>query len=265
MADDRKQALTQRATQLKQELDTLTNQDDKQYSLIIGAGSGIGGAVVRQLARQQPHCGILTVSRERLPLPDAVRQFVCDYSESGIRQLAKELAQWQGRISLLVISTGILHTDSVQPEKRAEDLSMNSMLEVLRINTVLPALWLTTLIKTLRGRQACRVFVLSARVGSISDNHKGGWYSYRASKAALNMVIKTAAIEYARRAPNVKLVAFHPGTVATELSKPFQRNVPEGKLFSTDFVAERLLSIASGLPIDGDASYLDWAGKNISW
>ena len=81
----------------------------------------------------------------------------------------------------------------------------------------------------------------------------------------MNMVIRTAAIEYARRAPNVKLVAFHPGTVDTELSKPFQRNVPQDKLFSPDFVAERLLTISSDLPIDGDASYLDWAGKSITW
>lgn len=240
-----------------------------QVSLVIGAGSGIGGAVIRRLADDRPDADILAVSRNPVALPDDLAQrvqtFTCDYSEAGIAQLAQALKPWHGRIRLVVISTGILHTDTIKPEKRAEDLHMHSMLEVLRINTVIPSLWLMALLPVLGGATPCRVFTLSARVGSISDNLKGGWYSYRASKAALNMVIKTAAIEYARRAPNVKLVAFHPGTVDTELSRPFQRSVPEGKLFSADFVAERLLTISSDLPVDGDASYLDWAGKTITW
>jgi len=243
----------------------MKNSDEKQYNLIIGAGGGIGGAVINRLAREQPERDTLAISRAPLALPDSVQQIICDYSEAGIEQAVHELAPMQGRIATVVISTGILHTATIQPEKRAEDLDMASMLEVLRINTVIPSLWLMKLVKILRGQQPCRVFVLSARVGSISDNLKGGWYSYRASKAALNMVIKTAAIEYARRAPNIKLVAFHPGTVDTGLSQPFQRNVPEGKLFSTDFVAEKLLSLSSTLPVDGEASYLDWAGEKITW
>lgn len=244
-------------------------EDKKTASLIIGAGSGIGSAVIQRLADERPDSDILAVSRVPAVLPErhaqSVQTFTCDYSETGIAQLVKQLTPWHGRIGLVVISTGVLHTATIRPEKRAEDLHMDSMLEVLRINSVVPSLWLMRLLPALGGSRPCLVFTLSARVGSISDNHKGGWYSYRASKAALNMVIKTAAIEYARRAPNVKLVAFHPGTVDTGLSRPFQRNVPEGKLFSADFVAERLLTISSDLPIDGDASYLDWAGKTIPW
>jgi NAD(P)-dependent dehydrogenase (short-subunit alcohol dehydrogenase family) len=247
----------------------MTTSDEQEFSLIIGAGSGIGSALIRTLANAQPDSGLLLVSRQPVALPDTLavpaQQFSCDYSEAGIGQLVQKLAPWHGRITLVVISTGILHTETIKPEKRAEDLNMNNMLEVLRINTVIPAFWLMRLLPALRGELASRVFTLSARVGSIADNHKGGWTSYRASKAALNMVIKTAAIEYARRAPNVKLIAFHPGTVDTGLSKPFQRSVPEGKLFSPDFVAERILNISADLPIDGDASYLDWAGKTIPW
>lgn len=247
----------------------MNNDHQRQASLIIGAGSAIGNAVVRRLSAEQPDHDILAVSRRPEELPGtadgSVYTFACDYTEAGIDQLLQLIEPWHGRIRLVVISTGILHTDSIKPEKRAEDLHMDSMLDVLRINTVVPALWLSRLLPAARSNTPCRIFALSARVGSISDNYKGGWYSYRASKAALNMVIKTAAIEYVRRAPNVKLVAFHPGTVDTALSRPFQRNVPQDKLFSPDFVAERLLTISSDLPVDGDASYLDWAGKTISW
>ena len=93
----------------------------------------------------------------------------------------------------------------------------------------------------------------------------GGWYSYRASKAALNMMLKTATIELARRAKNIKIIAFHPGTTDTPLSKPFQKNVPANKLFSSDFVAQQLLQIVEESVIDGELSYLDWQGEAINW
>jgi NAD(P)-dependent dehydrogenase (short-subunit alcohol dehydrogenase family) len=109
------------------------------------------------------------------------------------------------------------------------------------------------------------VTVFSARVGSISDNHLGGWYSYRTSKAALNMLLKTVSIEFSRRAKNIKIISFHPGTTDTLLSKPFQKNVPEGKLFTCEFVANQLISIVSDTAIDGELSYVDWQGRNIDW
>ncbi|MBJ7537231.1 SDR family NAD(P)-dependent oxidoreductase [Marinomonas transparens] len=124
---------------------------------------------------------------------------------------------------------------------------------------------LSKLIHVLQGNEATQVAVFSARVGSISDNKMGGWYSYRASKAALNMLIQTSAVEYARRAKNVKLIAFHPGTTDTPLSKPFQHAVPEGRLFSADFVATRLLAIMNNVKMDNKAAYLDWNNQTIEW
>jgi NAD(P)-dependent dehydrogenase (short-subunit alcohol dehydrogenase family) len=109
------------------------------------------------------------------------------------------------------------------------------------------------------------VAVLSARVGSIGDNRLGGWYGYRASKAALNMFLQTAAVEYARRARRVKLLAFHPGTTDTALSAPFQKNVAAGKLFTPDFVAQRLLGLMDAAEPDGRLGFLDWAGKTVPW
>ena len=110
-----------------------------------------------------------------------------------------------------------------------------------------------------------KIIVFSARVGSISENRLGGWYSYRASKAALNMMIKTDAIELARRNKNIKLIAFHPGTTDTPLSKPFQNNVPANKLFTCEFVAKQLLSIVDECELDQSASFLDWQGESINW
>jgi len=107
--------------------------------------------------------------------------------------------------------------------------------------------------------------VFSARVGSTSDNRLGGWYSYRASKAALNSLLKSFAVEYARRLKNVKLIAFHPGTVDTDLSKPFQASVPEQNLFSAVFVADQLAEIMASADLDGQLSYLDWDGKSIQF
>ena len=130
---------------------------------------------------------------------------------------------------------------------------------------MVPALWLKLLHKVLKGKQPAVVAALSARVGSIGDNRLGGWYAYRSSKSALNMLLQNIAIEYARRVKNVKLISFHPGTTDTALSKPFQGTVPEGKLFTPEFVAERLTGIMDAAVVDGQLSYLDWDNKVIPW
>ena len=234
-------------------------------SLIIGASSKIGQALIARLLTQSTDTRIVAVSRHTLDLPAAVRCLPCDYTAKAIANVGQELSSLAGSFERIIICNGILHSDTLQPEKRLEDLTLENMAEVFRVNTFVPALWLQAIAPLLRSPQACRVALLSARVGSISDNRAGGWYSYRASKSALNMLIQSAAIEFARRAKNVKLLAFHPGTVDTPLSAPFQRNVPEGKLFTPDYVARQLLELMTQLSVDGQASYLDYAGKEISW
>jgi len=234
-------------------------------SLIIGASSQIGQALIAQLLAQAGDTRIVAVSRGVLELPESVRCISCDYTPEAIARVGDELSTWAGSFARIVICNGILHNENLKPEKRLEDLNLQSMAEVFRVNTFLPALWLQALAPIVRSQQACPIAVLSARVGSISDNRAGGWYSYRASKAALNMVIQSAAIEFARRAKNVKLLAFHPGTVDTPLSAPFRANVPEGKLFTAEYVARQLLDLMTDLPLDGRASYLDYAGEPIAW
>ena len=237
-------------------------------ALVIGASSGIARRLICRLSADQRIAGIYAVSRSpaEVDLPAGVSWLTCDYSEVGIAETVALLNEEPGEFSRVFICNGMLHEGNrVLPEKRLEEIDLTSIETVFRANTFTPLLWLKHLVGSLRGEQVCTLTLFSARVGSISDNKLGGWYSYRASKAALNMLVQTASVEYARRAKNVQLMAFHPGTTDTALSRPFQGNVPEGKLFSADFVAEQLLSIVENMTPVGHALYLDWQGKEIPW
>tara|TARA_R110000823_G_scaffold47903_16_gene121938 strand:- start:27827 stop:28570 length:744 start_codon:yes stop_codon:yes gene_type:complete len=239
-------------------------------ALVVGASGGIGNAVLTQLLDDTGFDAVWAVSRSPAP-PDfphghtCARWLQCDNSAASIADCVARLKQENAALRRVVICSGVLHNERVQPEKSLEQLHRDAMLEVLDANAVTPALWLSALAALLKRDADSVIAVLNARVGSIEDNRLGGWYSYRASKAALNMLMKTAAIELARRAPGVKLLAFHPGTTDTALSRPFQKNVPEGKLFSPAFVAERLLSLMDTLPRDSSLAYLDWDAQPIPW
>lgn len=232
-------------------------------SIIIGAGSAIAQAVIQSHANAE---NIITVSRK---LPDqsnpVIHAFTSDYSPTSIAKVIQQIKDLNlGSIDRVYICNGVLQNDNIKVEKRIEDLDPESFMSVLHSNTLTPILWVQALLPILR-QQNCTITVFSARIGSISDNNLGGWYSYRASKAALNMLLKNACVEYAKRAKGVKILAFHPGTTDTPLSKPFQKNVPKGKLFSPEFVATSLEEIIQNLEVDGQLSFKDWQGKDILW
>lgn len=246
-------------------------------ALITGAGGGIGHALVEALL-SHPRCGrVLAVSRNtsRLPSHPMLVAFDADLTtDNGMVALGKWLAamlddeQQQGQPPALTLNAmGLLHDEDAElwPEKRLEDLDMAALTRVHQVNAFVPALLLSLLAPRLRRRTPVIFASLSARVGSISDNRSGGWYAYRASKASHNMLLHTAAIEIARRNPAALLVALHPGTTDTGLSGPFQARVPEGKLFSTSFVARRLLTVAGELSPESSGGFYDWAGKSIEW
>lgn len=241
-----------------------------QTTLIIGANSEIAKALAQQVITEK-NSGLIVISRnidfyQQDKFNQAKVLRVESYQEAEISLAVANIVQVSAsEISQVFICHGVLHNESCQPEKRLEDFSATSFTEILTANTITPMLWLKYLVPILSGKKRCKVVVFTARVGSISDNNLGGWYSYRASKAAMNMLIKSLAIELARRAKNIKLISFHPGTTNTPLSKPFQKNVPEGKLFSSEFVAEQLLQIVENTNVDGEASFLDWQGKEIPW
>ncbi|MGB2742016.1 MAG: SDR family NAD(P)-dependent oxidoreductase [Cognaticolwellia sp.] len=245
-----------------------------EQTLIIGANSDIGKAIALQ-AQAEKNTALILISRDFSNFDNAdfdldttkIKKItVADYQAESIDKAVAELSVLDSApISRVFVCNGVLHNDNIQPEKRLEDFDAQAFLQVITSNTLTPMLWIQKLTPLLTGKSPCKFVLFSARVGSISDNRLGGWYSYRASKAALNMMVKTAAIELARRAKNIKLIAFHPGTTDTPLSKPFQKNVPVNKLFSTEFVAKQLLNIVENTPLDQTASYLDWQGESINW
>ncbi|REL34577.1 SDR family NAD(P)-dependent oxidoreductase [Thalassotalea euphylliae] len=258
-------------------------------SLVIGASSAIAQAVIAQLLNDKlnqnkakaEHNKVIAVSRQAMP--QSLAPFLAngqltwrqsDYQQASIQALLTELfatlsvthSKDQRQLSEIIICNGILHSEDFMPEKKIEAFEPSAFDQVLSANTLTPLRWLQALMPYLEHYQApCFVTVMSARIGSISDNQLGGWYSYRMSKAALNMAVKCLAIEASRRAKHVKFILFHPGTTDTPLSKPFQRNVRKDKLFTPAFVATQLLSAKHHVELDGQASYLDWQHKVIPW
>mgnify|MGYP006113314993 CR=1 FL=1 len=239
-------------------------------SVIIGASGGIGDALVRRYLALGDCETVFAVSRTSQTSSVALsgtrlRWLLCDSSGEDVKRVVEELVSSGLNLRRIIICTGLLHNEDITPEKSLDKLDPDAMRAVFDVNLVIPALWLAALVKPLRRTEGSVIAVLSARVGSIADNRLGGWYSYRASKAALNMFLKSAAIEYSRRSPGVKLVSFHPGTTDTYLSSPFQANVSEEALFTPDFVADRLVKLLDEVQPDGQLSFLDWAGIEIPW
>ncbi|MGN5107262.1 SDR family NAD(P)-dependent oxidoreductase [Aeromonas hydrophila] len=225
--------------------------------VVIGAGGGLGSALVEHwlAAGAAP---VIAVSRQPQPAglnSNRLHWLRCDYSDEQLAEVVARIGELAPRPRWLVICNGLLQQGSIRPEKRLEALNLEAMTQLYQTNALLPLL----------GSSPCTLAVLSARVGSIGDNRAGGWYGYRAAKAALNMLLKCAAIELARRASGVKLLAFHPGTVDTQLSRPFHGNLAAGSLHSPQQAAAHLVTLMARLTPDGELSYLDWRGEPIEW
>jgi len=244
---------------------------ENHTTLIIGANSGIARALATHIATFETTSKLIVISRntafyQQNTFINSDVIPVSDYQESTIKKVLLQIDEMKDlKIQQVFICHGVLHNDTLQPEKRLQQFTSENLSELIMSNSIIPMLWLKNLVPLVSGSTPCKVVFFSARVGSISDNKLGGWYSYRASKAALNMLIKSASIELARSAKNIKLISFHPGTTDTSLSKPFQKNVPEGKLFTPEFVAIQLKKIVHHSEIDGQASFVDWQGENIPW
>ncbi|MBU3578273.1 SDR family NAD(P)-dependent oxidoreductase [Polynucleobacter sp. UK-Kesae-W10] len=222
-------------------------------ALIIGSSGTIGAAFV-ELLQDNPNClGVVGVHRQSTP---AINYLDPQSIEACANALLNE-----GPFQLIINTIGILHTDQWMPEKRLDDLQAEQLMELMQINAIGPALTIRYFSKLL-DPDGSIMASLSAKVGSIEDNRLGGWYSYRSSKAALNMLIKTAAIEFARTKPNTALVALHPGTVNSRLSKPF-RGQQIGRP-ALDAAADILRVIENIEPKDS-GSFLSYSGEKLPW
>ena len=239
--------------------------------VVIGAGGGIGQAVTHRLAEQNPQTPVYALSRKGLPFPKAenirARQVDTD-DESAIEAFCQQLNDQDEQVVTAICTIGTLHSTvdgiALTPEKKLEDIQEQQLQAYFKVNSIIPALWLKHLVRVMSPNPS-QIVCLSARVGSISDNRIGGWYGYRASKAALNMLVKTAAVEYGRRAKSTSLLCYHPGTVDTSLSKPFQHNVKPEKLFSADFTASQLIAALPTLKSEQSPYFLDWDHEVVSW
>ena len=182
--------------------------------------------------------------------------------EVSIEQAASQASK-EAPLDIVIVATGILFDGNITPEKSLRELSAKKFLRLFEINTILPALIAKHFLPKLNKQDRSIFAAISARVGSVSDNKLGGWYSYRASKSGLNMIIKNAAIEINRQNKNAIIVGLHPGTVDSNLSKPFQGNVPDGKLFTPDYSVKRLLDVLGNLTPESSGRCFSWDGKEV--
>lgn len=239
---------------------------EKINAAVIGASGGIGGAVVQALS-DCPQVGRLCAfSRQENGFDEHPGVFSARLdllNEESVRSAAALLRE-TAPLHLVFVATGILHQkDGLQPEKTWSSLDPDAMERAFKINTIGPALVAKHFLPLLDKNRKTLFAALSARVGSISDNQLGGWHSYRASKAALNMLLKGFAIELARRNDSAICVGLHPGTVDTRLSEPFQRGVPAKQLFPPATSAQHLLKVIDGLGAEDNGKVFAWDGAEI--
>ncbi len=244
-------------------------------AVVIGAG-GLGSALVGRLLASASFDRIVVGSRS----PEKVRQLfpgrsgrskiqceAVDLSDSdSVQSLAATLGSTGQPLRLVICATGVLHRgEGIRPERRLEDVEMDALTTVFTVNAFGPMLVARHLAPLLPRRERSVFAAISARVGSIGDNRLGGWYAYRASKAALNQFLRCTAIELRRRAPEAVVAALHPGTVDTPLSAPFKAGVPRDRLFSADTAAARMLHMIDRLSPDDSGGFYAWDGSPIPW
>ncbi|MBA4354739.1 MAG: short-chain dehydrogenase [Novosphingobium sp.] len=238
-----------------------TMQNGKRCA-IFGASGGIGAALVSLLTSRDDVAQVHALSRKPVPQAPKVHPHTFDLTDES--SIAAACAAIGTPLDLVIVATGRLVRDNgYGPEKSSRALDAEAMAEMFAINTIGPALIGKHCAPLLRKEGRPVFAAISAKVGSITDNRLGGWHAYRASKAALNMVVRNFAIELARTNPAAIAVALHPGTVDTPLSRPFQRGVPPEKLFTPAQSATHLLRVIDGLTARENGKLLAWDGSEI--
>ena len=220
----------------------------KRRSLVIGASGGVGAALCTALKENGSEVTALSRSEGGFEVTDP----------ASVEMAMNDLS---GPFDDVLIATGILAPQGARPEKSLGEIDAENMAQVMAVNAIGPALVLQNLPRLLPHHTRSVVGVLTARVGSIGDNHLGGWYSYRAAKAAANQIVRTAAIEIARKRKKAIVVSLHPGTVETSFTKAYTGH---SKVAPSD-AAANLISVLDQLTVAQNGGFFDWAGEPVPW
>lgn len=233
--------------------------------LILGNG-GIGKSLGKEIKRLNPTSNIHITSRRIKSNNDSIQTHLLDpLKESSWQKFILELKEETERLDLVISTYGVLHNpEGLKPEKSLKEISMDKMIESFSINAFTAPLIAKNLQSFLSSKEESVLAFLSAKVGSLSDNKLGGWYSYRASKAALNMFMKTISIEYSRRKMNTKVLSIHPGTTLTKLSEPYLSG-SSLKLWSPEDTAMHIIETIESSSHFDSGSFLNWDGSELPW
>lgn len=235
-------------------------------AVVVGAAGGLGRALAERLARDERFERVVAISRRRPQdwTEDQRRGWIAAdiLDEASLADAASAL-KGDGPVTEVWVASGLLHGQGVSPEKTLRALEPAALTRLFQVNAIGPALVAKHLLPLAPRDRPSRFAALSARVGSIGDNGLGGWYGYRASKAALNMLIRTLAVEWRRTHPLAVLAALHPGTVATDLSAPFRGARPG--VLNPEQSAKALVSVLAGLTPEQSGGFFAWDGAPIPW
>ena len=233
----------------------------KGLALIIGSGE-IGTQISKDLSSSFNELEVVLCGRKKtfssfweLDIED----------EESLKRLKEKIYKHPSKLRFVLNATGRLHSKSLFPEKRLQHVDKKNLLESFSINAFAPILLAKTIEEFIPKDLEFNFASLSARVGSIGDNKTGGWYAYRASKSAQNQLLKSLSIEWARKFPKAIITLLHPGTVNSNLSRPFHRSVPENKLFSAEKASKYLIDVLIKQKKIDSGKFFAWDGSLIEW
>ncbi len=230
-------------------------------ALVVGAG-GIGRQIAEDLASKENNLEVILCGRKNV-----FKNFweLDIENENSLKDFKDKLSKSKLNLRLVLNATGRLHSEKLNPEKRLQHINKENLIESFSINAFAPILLAKTIEEFINKELEFNFASISARVGSITDNKTGGWYAYRAAKSAQNQLFKSLSIEWARKYPKAIITLLHPGTVNTNLSKPFHKFVPKDKLFSPQKTSSYLIDILRHQKPTDSGKFIAWDGKEIPW
>lgn len=230
---------------------------------VFGAGGAIGGAFIQQLLLNEDIEYIFSFSRNKIDFANSkVQEFQINYDdEEDLAKVASSIKE-KTYLDTIIVAIGMLHDNETKPEKSLKDISVQNLQKVFLVNTIYPIIIAKHFIGLFKKDNKNIIAFLSARVGSISDNHLGGWYAYRASKVALNMMIKNISLEIKRTTTKSVVIGLHPGTVDSNLSKPYQNNIKH-EVFNPTYSVQNMLKVMDTITMQDSGKIFAWDGSEI--